>query len=60
MRALGPANAYVNNADAGAFGAPQRKAIKCLCGLPLQLKIRVRGSNENIKLSSPNIYSPYL
>lgn len=33
-----PANAYVNNADAGAFGAPQRKAVKYQCGLPQHLK----------------------
>lgn len=33
-----PANAYVNNADIGEFGAPQRKAVKYLCGLPQHLK----------------------
>ena len=33
-----PANAYVNSADVGAFGAPQRQAVKYLCGLPQQLK----------------------
>lgn len=44
-----PANAYVNGADAEAFGAPQRKAFKYLCGLPQQLKRKEEGEQQKYK-----------
>lgn len=55
-----PANAYVNNADARAFGAPQRKAVKYQRWLPPTLQKKSGGGAANVKLSTQNIYSQYL
>lgn len=57
-----PANAYVNNADAGSIWCTSKKGSKIAVRAPPTLKIKSRGGGwaTNVKLSSQNIYSQYL